>query len=56
MTKTVEAPLGENGMLLHEWVFRLASFRERHGGEGGVRNADDEILGESVAATGPRCS
>ena len=41
--QTVEAPLSENGMLLHEWVFRLASFRERHGGEGGVRNADDEI-------------
>ena len=50
--QTIEAPLGEGGELLHEWVFGLASFRERHGGEGGERNADDEILAESIAASG----
>lgn len=50
--QTVEDPLGENGLRLHDWVFGLASFRERHGGEGGERNADDEILAEAVAATG----
>ena len=50
--QTIEEPLGENGEQLHEWVFGLASFRERHGGEGGERNADDEILAEVIAATG----
>jgi dihydrofolate reductase len=50
--QTIEEPLGENGEQLHEWIFGLASFRERHGGEGGERNADDEILAEVVAATG----
>ena len=49
---TIEEPLGENGERLHDWVFKLASFREHHGGEGGERNADDEILAESIAATG----
>jgi hypothetical protein len=30
----------------------LASFRERHGREGGETNADSEILEESFAKTG----
>ena len=50
--QTVEQPLGEDGVRLHEWIFGLASFRERHGGEGGERNADDEIVAETLAATG----
>ena len=27
--QTLEQPLGEGGMLLHEWVVGLASWRER---------------------------
>jgi len=49
---SLEKPLGESGEKLHEWVFRLASFRERHGMDGGVRDEDDELLATSVAATG----
>ena len=49
---TLEEPLGEGGEQLHEWAVRLASFRERHGMEGGERNADDELLAESVERTG----
>jgi dihydrofolate reductase len=50
--QTIDDPLGEGGMRLHEWVFGLASFREHHGLEGGERNADDEIVAEQIAATG----
>jgi dihydrofolate reductase len=50
--QTLEQPLGEGGDRLHEWVFGLASFRERHGMEGGETNADDEVMKESLAAQG----
>jgi dihydrofolate reductase len=49
---TKEDPLGENGERLHEWVVRLASWREAHGYSGGERNADDEVLQESIDAAG----
>jgi dihydrofolate reductase len=49
---TVEAPLGTGGEQLHEWIVGLASWRERHGEAGGERTADDDIVRESVAATG----
>jgi dihydrofolate reductase len=50
--QTLEDPLGKNGMRLHEWVIGLATFRERHGREGGETNADDEVVKEGLAATG----
>jgi dihydrofolate reductase len=49
---SLEHPLGEGGERLHEWMVQLASFRERHGLEGGVRNADSEIQEESVRNVG----
>jgi dihydrofolate reductase len=49
---TVEEPLGEGGEGLHEWVVRLASWRESHGYEGGETNVDDEIVRETLAAAG----
>jgi dihydrofolate reductase len=50
--RTVEQPLGDGGEQLHEWVFGLASWREQHGLSGGETGPDDELLKESVAATG----
>jgi dihydrofolate reductase len=50
--QTLEQPLGEGGDRLHEWMFGLASFRERHGLEGGATNPDSEVLEESIANTG----
>jgi dihydrofolate reductase len=47
-----EQPLGRGGERLHEWAYRLASFRERHGESGGVTNADDEVLAETLARPG----
>jgi dihydrofolate reductase len=49
---SVEQPLGEGGERLHEWLYELASFRERHGSEGGETGKDDEVLGEAFANTG----
>jgi dihydrofolate reductase len=47
-----ELPLGEGGEQLHEWVVRLASWRERHGKSGGETNPDDEVMAEGIASTG----
>jgi dihydrofolate reductase len=49
---TLEQPLGDGGERLHDWVVRLSSWRERHGLSGGERNADAEVVDESLAATG----
>jgi dihydrofolate reductase len=50
--QTLEQPLGEGGEKLHEWAFGLATFRERHGLEGGEDNADSALVQESLDATG----
>jgi dihydrofolate reductase len=51
--QTVEEPLGDGGEGLHEWIIRLASWREIHGQSGGgATNADDELVRESFDATG----
>ena len=47
-----ENPLGEGGMALHEWAFKLRSFQEMHGREGGETNVSDEILREAAEGTG----
>ena len=49
---SLDKPLGEGGDLLHEWAFAAVSWREQHGLEGGEKNADSEVVEESVAATG----
>ncbi|HET7744643.1 MAG TPA: dihydrofolate reductase family protein [Gaiellaceae bacterium] len=49
---TLEHPLGEGGEELHEWVYGLATWRERHGLEGGEENADSKLVAERLAATG----
>ena len=45
---TLEEPLGKNGEDLHEWVTRLASWRERHGLEGGETGPDSDLLAASI--------
>jgi|SRR5215210_1860266 len=49
---SVELPLGDGGERLHEWVYDLASWRERHGIAGGKTDADAEVLDESFKNTG----
>lgn len=50
--QSLDHPLGEGGQQLHEWAFALASWRERHGLEGGERNADAEVVDESLGNQG----
>lgn len=47
---SLEKPLGEGGERLHEWLFRLAAFRARHGLEGGEVNEDTAVFEESLGA------
>ena len=47
-----ELGLGEGGERLHEWVFRLASWREPHGLAGGEVNSSSEVLDESLRSAG----
>lgn len=47
-----EHPLGEGGMALHEWVFKLKAWREPHGREGGEVNASNAVLEEATLGTG----
>jgi dihydrofolate reductase len=49
---TLEEPLGQGGERLHDWVVALASWRERHGLEGGATSASSAVVEESLAATG----
>ena len=47
-----EHGLGEGGEALHEWVIKLAAWRESHGREGGEVNASSEVMEEGLARTG----
>ena len=37
---------------LHEWLYDLASWRERHGRKGGTTGTDADVLEEAFATTG----
>jgi len=47
-----ENPLGEGGEQLHEWVLKLAAWREPHGREGGEVNASTSLVEEGQARMG----
>jgi dihydrofolate reductase len=50
--QSVENPIGEGGMRLHEWAFATDSWREQHGQEGGARSPDSEVADEVVEGVG----
>jgi dihydrofolate reductase len=47
-----ENPLGEGGDRLHEWVLKLAAWRDPHGHAGGEVNPSNEIVEESLQNIG----
>jgi dihydrofolate reductase len=49
-----ENPLGEGGMALHEWVFKLAAWRDPHDREGGEadENPSNAVIEAAQAGTG----
>jgi dihydrofolate reductase len=50
--QTRETPLGVGGERLHEWVFPTAGFARVQGREGGVRNADSDVVDEAFSNIG----
>ncbi len=50
--QSLEQPLGEGGLALHEWAFATRSFRAMHGLEGGETGADDDRVAETIAGVG----
>ena len=47
-----EEPLGKGGEGLHDWVIRLAAWREAHGMEGGEVTESTRVLEESLENVG----
>ncbi|HEY0868814.1 MAG TPA: dihydrofolate reductase family protein [Acidothermaceae bacterium] len=50
--QSLENPIGEGGMRLHEWVFGTASWRELQGLDGGSPSADSDVISEAMAGIG----
>lgn len=44
--QSIDNPIGEGGMRLHEWAFQTDTWREQHGLAGGERNPDAEVAAE----------
>jgi dihydrofolate reductase len=50
--QSVENPIGEGGMRLHEWAFATDTWRRQQGLEGGEHTADAEVAAEVVRGVG----
>jgi dihydrofolate reductase len=50
--QSVDNPLGEGGMRLHQWAFDTEGWRAQHGREGGERNVDSEVAGRMMEGNG----
>jgi dihydrofolate reductase len=51
--QSVANPLGEGGSRIHDWAYRLKSFRELHGDlGGGETGVNDDVLHDSFANLG----
>jgi len=42
--QSVDNPIGEGGMRLHEWAFATQAWNEQQGYEGGEPNADSDVI------------
>ena len=50
--QSLEHPLGEGGLRLHEWAFATSTWRGQHGGEGGEDGPDNEVAAAIVLGVG----
>jgi dihydrofolate reductase len=50
--QSLEDPIGEGGMRLHEWAFVTESWRAQQGLEGGERSADADVIDEVFEGAG----
>jgi len=44
VNQSLENPIGEGGMKLHDWMFATKSFQEMHGNDGGELGVDDDFV------------
>jgi dihydrofolate reductase len=49
---TLKDPLGQGGEQLHEWVVKLAAWRESHHKSGGEVNSNSNVIEETLSRTG----
>jgi dihydrofolate reductase len=50
--QSLENPIGEGGMRLHNWLFTTSSWRKHAGLEGGVDSADSDVIDEVFKGIG----
>ena len=50
--QSLENPIGEGGLRLHEWVFATASWRKQQGMTGGERSLDSDVASEVAQNVG----
>lgn len=50
--QSLENPLGEGGMRLHDWVFATASWRRQHSEQGGEDGPDSEVAEDVMKGVG----
>lgn len=50
--QSLDNPIGEGGMRLHQWALATASWRGQHGQDGGERNLDDDVAEEIIEGIG----
>jgi dihydrofolate reductase len=50
--QSLENPIGEGGMRLHEWVFPTAGWRRQQGMDGGEDGPDSEVVEEGAQGIG----
>jgi dihydrofolate reductase len=50
--QSLENPIGEGGMRLHEWAFATDTWREQHGLEGGQRSVDADVAEQVMQGVG----
>ena len=50
--QSLDNPLGEGALNLHDWAFPTKTFRAMHGDDGGETGLNDDVLRESFAGIG----
>ncbi|MDQ1719144.1 MAG: hypothetical protein QOE89_3097 [Pseudonocardiales bacterium] len=50
--QSIENPIGEGGIRLHEWAFQTEAWRRQQGLTGGERTADSDVIDEVVQDVG----
>jgi dihydrofolate reductase len=50
--QSIDNPIGEGGMRLHQWAFATDSWRDQHGQEGGERSADSKLIEQGMQGIG----